>query len=92
MDTLASRTGKAQDFSVRYIDSSPLLFAALWLHSSSGDFIMPLGNSFGRWSRLKMYSLPDILKLLHAEALKLGPEDSGSPKPPIGPPGKKPRR
>jgi hypothetical protein len=85
---------KAQDFSVRYIGSGTLLFAALWLHSSSGDFFIPLGNTFERWSKLKVYSLPEMVKLLHVEALKQIPGDA-IPKnvPPIGPPrASKPRR
>lgn len=61
---------KKQDYEVRRLDCTPILFVSLWLHGKTDDIIIPLGATFGRWDANQPYSEREILKLLKPEAKK----------------------
>lgn len=61
---------KKQEYEVRRLDCTPILFVSLWLHGKTDDIIIPLGATFGRWNANQVYSEREILKLLKPEARK----------------------
>lgn len=68
---------KKSDYEVRRLDCAPILFVAVWLHGKSGDIIIPLGATFGRWEALQPYSEREMIKLLKPEAKKKLAEPPG---------------
>jgi hypothetical protein len=61
---------KKQDYEVRFFTIKPLLFYAVWLHGKSDDIIIPLPDTWGRWTAYQPYSEDEIIKLLKKEAQK----------------------
>ncbi len=61
---------KKRDFEGRRLECPSILFHAVWLHGESGDIIIPLPNTFGRWNAYQPYSEKQMLKLLKPEVKK----------------------
>jgi len=59
---------KKQDYEVRALNIGPLNFKAVWLHGKSGDIIIPLPPTFGRFNEYQPYSEAEIIKVLKKKA------------------------
>ena len=66
-----------QDYEVRRLDCPSILFVALWLHGKSGDIIIPLPPTFGRWKPYQAYSQSQMMNLLKPTAIKKLKEPEG---------------
>ena len=59
---------KKQNYEVRALNIAPLNFMAVWLHGESGDIIIPLPSTFGRFNEYEPYSEAEIVKVLKKDA------------------------